>query len=146
MTIRVSHLGLCVSDLDRSLRFYRDGLGFETVATFDIGNEFGATLEVEGDVAMASHHVRRDGLTIELMAYTSPAPTGVPSNSRGQLGFTHLSFTVDDVDATAARLVDCGGSIVDATRTAFDGLGEFLFVADPDGTRVELMRLGGGAG
>ena len=42
MTVSFSHLGICVSDLERSLRFYRDGLGFELVASHRVGDEFGA--------------------------------------------------------------------------------------------------------
>ena len=50
-----------------------------------------------------------------------------------------------DVDAVAARLVEHGGTVLDATRYSL-ALGEgrsndFVFVADPDGVRVELMKL-----
>jgi catechol 2,3-dioxygenase-like lactoylglutathione lyase family enzyme len=34
---RFSHLGLCVADLERSLRFYRDGLGFRERSSLDVG-------------------------------------------------------------------------------------------------------------
>ena len=40
MTLSFSHLGICVSDLDRSLRFYCEGLGFELVASHRVGEEF----------------------------------------------------------------------------------------------------------
>jgi lactoylglutathione lyase len=62
-----------------------------------------------------------------------------------QLGLTHLSFRVDDVAATAARVVELGGSIVESSRTTIDLGGtalEFLYCTDPDGVRVELMDLG----
>ena len=41
MTHSFSHLGICVSDLERSVRFYCEGLGFEPVATHQVGAEFG---------------------------------------------------------------------------------------------------------
>ena len=147
MHLSVSHFGLCVSDLQRSLRFYCDGLGFESTTTFEVGNEFAHTLEVDGDVAVTSHFIARDGVSIELLHYRSPGVHGAPSESRNQLGFTHLSCNVDDVEAVAAKLVDCGGTIVDSTRTTMklpDGsVNDFVFIADPDGARVELMQLAG---
>ena len=62
--VAISHVGLCVSDLERSLRFYCDGLGFEPGARFEVGSDFGPTLEVAGDVAVTSQFVVRDGCSI----------------------------------------------------------------------------------
>jgi catechol 2,3-dioxygenase-like lactoylglutathione lyase family enzyme len=136
-----SHLGLCVENLERSLRFYCDGLGFEKAEGFAIGNEYRAALEVEGEVVLTSQFIRRGTLAIELLAYRSPGAIGVPSTRRNQLGFTHLSFIVPDVDAATRSLVACGGRLVSGTRT---GAGDrnamqIVFLADPDGVRIELM-------
>ena len=84
-----------------------------------------------------SQFIELPGLKIELLAYRTPAPSGEPSTSRGTLGMTHMSFYVDDVDASAARLVELGGTIITATRASL-GV-EIVFLADPDGARVELM-------
>ena len=137
-----SHLGICVADLDRALRFWCDGMGFEKAEVFDVGAEFGAALEVEGEVSVTSQFVRRGAMAIELLHYASPGVIGEASKRRNQLGLTHLSFVVDDVDAAAAHLVANGGEILPDTRF---GAGDptsiqILFVAAPDGARVELMR------
>jgi catechol 2,3-dioxygenase-like lactoylglutathione lyase family enzyme len=139
-----SHLGVCVSDLDRSLRFYTEALGFEESSSFDVGPEFGRLMEVDG-VQLRSRFVRRDSTSIELLCFDQPGHVG-PAERRpvNQLGLTHLSFKVDDVDATAAAVERCGGTVVPDTRTTFgegDGLLDFVYCTDPDGTRVELMRL-----
>jgi len=136
-----SHLGVCVASLERSLRFYCDGLGFAKAETYAVGNEYRAGLEVEGDVDLVSQFIRREGLALELLAYRSPAAFGRPSARRNQLGYTHLSFVVADVDAAARHLVACGGTLLPETRT---GRGDpaavqIVFVADPDGVRIELM-------
>jgi len=137
----VSHIGLCVSDLERSLRFYCDGLGFTAVERHAIGNEFADALEVARDVVLTSQFIRREGMAIELLYYESPAPDGAASTSRSRIGLTHLSFIVDDIDAAVDRLVDCGGTLLEATRTKQPGI-DLVFLADPDGVRVELMQMG----
>jgi catechol 2,3-dioxygenase-like lactoylglutathione lyase family enzyme len=136
-----SHLGLCVADLDRSLRFYCEGLGFEASGSFDLddtampGLERG--LELPSPVELTSTFIELRTMKIELLSYRNPQPHGAPSVDRAQLGYTHLSFYVDDVDAAAARLVECGGTRIESTRASI-GI-EIVFLADPDGARVELM-------
>jgi catechol 2,3-dioxygenase-like lactoylglutathione lyase family enzyme len=146
--LSLSHLGICVSDLERSLAFYRDALGFELVGEHRVGEEFGPLMEVD-DVRLESRMIRRDGVTLELLAFESPGCVG-PAERRpmNQLGLTHLSLRVDDVDAVAAAIESAGGSVVEGTRSTFD-FGEahldFLYCTDPDGVRIELMDLPGPA-
>ena len=138
-----SHIGLCVSDLAASTRFYVEGLGFEAADGFEIGTHFGPALEVEGDITLTSQFIKRDDLSIELLGWQVPRPVGTPVTTRHTLGLTHLSFLVPDPPATAQRLVDLGGTLLESTWTAYAPGGEprdIVFLADPDGTRVELMR------
>ena len=146
MTAGFSHVGVCVSDLERSLRFYVDGLGFEAAESWSIGSEYGRLMELP-DVELTSQFLRRDGASIELLSYASPGIVG-PAERRpvNQLGLTHLCFRVDDVDDVAARLVALGGAVHEHTRTTFpdpngDPQLDFVYCTDPDGTRIELMRL-----
>ena len=146
MTVSFSHVGVCVSDLERSLRFYGEGLGFELVASHHVGQEFAALMEVEG-VDLESRMIARDGMTIELLSFTAPGHSGGPGRRpMNQLGLTHFSLRVDDVEATASSIEALGGSVVRGTRTPFD-LGEsrldFVYCTDPDGVRIELMDLPG---
>jgi catechol 2,3-dioxygenase-like lactoylglutathione lyase family enzyme len=134
-----SHFGLCVRDLARSLRFWCDGLGFTAAERFEIGDEFGAALEVEGRVDCISQFIRKDAVAIELLAYRAPGAIGAPSARRNQLGLTHFSLYVDDLAAAAQHLVACGGKPLPATRAENASI-ELLFVEDPDGVRVELMH------
>jgi len=139
--IEPSHVGLCVSDLEASLRFYCDGLGFAIAESYALDDTavpgLANALEVTSPVIVQSQMITKGGLKIELLAYTSPPATGTPSQSRGHRGLTHLTFVVADVDSVAAHLVECGGTILASTDVSV-GV-RLLFLADPDGTRVELM-------
>jgi catechol 2,3-dioxygenase-like lactoylglutathione lyase family enzyme len=85
MPTTFSHFGLCVSDLDRSMRFYCDGLGFEPAIQYEVGADFADTLEISGDVAVVSQFIARDGVSIELLHYTKGGVTGSPSATRVEL-------------------------------------------------------------
>jgi lactoylglutathione lyase len=138
-----SHFGICVSDIERSVRFYCGGLGFARAEQYELTSDqapgLDRSLEVAGLVGMASQFIHNAGMRIELLTFTTPAATGTPSHHRNQLGLTHLSFFVDDVDAAAQRLVEFGGTILPDTRSN-PGI-EIVFLADPDGVRIELMAL-----
>ena len=134
-----------MSDLDRSLRFYCDALGFEKAESHVIGQEFARLMDLP-DVAVTSQFIRKGATAIELLAFTEPAPFGNGERRAvNQLGLTHLSFRVGDVEATAAKVVEMGGAIVEASRTTIDFGGtplQFVYCTDPDGVRIELMDLG----
>ncbi len=143
--ISVSHIGICVSDLDASLRFYCEGLGFVEGASHDVGQEFAALMEVDG-VRLRSRMIARDGVTIELLGFDAPGVTGDGSRRpMNMLGLTHLSLRVGDVEGTAATIEALGGTVVRETRTTFafgESTLDFLYCTDPDGVRIELMDLG----
>jgi catechol 2,3-dioxygenase-like lactoylglutathione lyase family enzyme len=140
-TYSPSHAVICVSDLERSVRFYCEGLGFELAERYDLDSEqlpgLDKGMEVERPICVASQMIVSGPMKLELLYYPGRPPRGTPSTSRGLLGLTHLSFYVDDVDSAAARLVEYGGAMVDGTRVDV-GI-PLVFLTDPDGTRVELM-------
>jgi catechol 2,3-dioxygenase-like lactoylglutathione lyase family enzyme len=141
MSEAFSHFGICVSDLDRSIRFYCEGLGFEPTVQHQVGEEFAQLMEVDG-VALRSQFLRRDGLSIELLYYDAPGHIGEPVRRPvNQLGLTHLNFRVDDVDAVAERLRSLGATVLEHTRTTFSPEMDFVYCTDPDGVRIELMKL-----
>ena len=141
-----SHFGICVSDLERSLRFYCDAFGFEKAESHEIGQEFARLMDLP-DVAVTSQFIRKGETAIELLAFIDPAPFGDGARRAiNQLGLTHLSFRVGDLEAAAAKVVELGGAIVETSRTTIDFGGtplEFVYCTDPDGVRIELMDLGG---
>jgi glyoxylase I family protein len=117
--------------------FYCDGLGFERGERFHLTRQIA---EVDPPVDVISQFIHLGGHRIELLDYASPGPIGEPHTRRNQLGLTHLSFIVDDVEGRAGHLQAAGGTILQDTRNPDEDESlRILFVADPDGNRIELM-------
>ena len=142
MIQRLSHFGLCVADLERSLRFYCEGLGFQQAGALDVAGEPSATLLELPGVALRARWLERDGFRLELLHYPAPGATG---DGRGRAmnerGYTHLSFRVADLDATLAALRAAGERVLDETIIRIPAVqAAACFIVDPDGQLIELVQ------
>jgi len=135
-------MGICVTDLERSLRFYRDVLGCEEVGRMDVAGPAVDRLNGLEGVSARTIYLERDGWRLELMAFDAPAYDGATGpRPMNRPGLTHLSFRVDDLDAVLADLEDAGGSLLPATRIDMEARGTRVIMAlDPDGLRLELIE------
>jgi len=142
--IRVSHTGVCVTNYERSLRFYTEGLGFVPVEGWPVGGRgFAALAEVEPPMKGRVQILSKHGVRIEIIGWTTPPAEGTPLTARNHVGLTHLSFYVDDLSAVEARLVALGATVLEDTRLHIDvpdGQLDMVFLADPDGVRIELVQ------
>jgi catechol 2,3-dioxygenase-like lactoylglutathione lyase family enzyme len=127
--MRIQHVGLVVSDLDRSRRFYAEALGLEEVPrppnfTFD-----GAWF-------------RFGGTEIHLLAEAhTTGGAGQPDAGPGAAkGMTHhLAFEVDDVAAACERLAENAVALEGGPMPRGDGFVQ-VFFRDPDGYVLELFQ------
>lgn len=138
-TVTFSHIGICVSDLGRSTRFYTEALGFVLSHSVEAGAPFDTLAELPG-LKLHASFLKRDGITIELLYHEHPVAVG-PAERRpmNQLGLTHLAFTLDDISQVADRIVKHGGRVYPHTKVN-NRAGDFMFCTDPDGTRIELWQ------
>lgn len=142
--VRLSHRGICISDLETSERFYRDALGFVEEADYGIieGPDMDQTMEMTGVRLRAKMFRHESGPRVELMQFLHPMAQGArEKRSTLQYGLVHLSFYVDDIDVAAQKIRDAGGTVHDHTRVQ-NGEGGIilLYCTDPDGVRIELMQ------
>jgi glyoxylase I family protein len=143
--LRLGHLGLCVSDMERSLRFYRDLLGFRPLSHVSVkGSEADKLLRLSG-VDQRTVFLERDGLRLALFAFASPKPVGDGEpRPMNQLGLAAIMLRVDDLDATLEPFRKAGVRILDDTYTAHPDFGsKLVFLCDPDGTLIELIQMPG---
>lgn len=119
----IHHVTLSVSDLDRSVAWYRDVLGFEEVRR----------LSADGlDKAM----LVRDGMVLTFCAHGAKAVPG-PFDER-RCGLDHLSFAVDGrevLERWAARL-DAAGAVRSEIKQATTG--DLIAFRDPDNIALEF--------
>ena len=143
---RLTHIGLGVSDLGRSLRFYRDLLGFRPVHELEVEGEPADTLLRLNDVKLRAAYLERDGVTLELLHFVRPPAPPPRRRPMHEHGLTHLSFRVADLDATLAALRAAGERVLDETliRVPTSGVAA-CFVTDPDGQLIELVQSRPGA-
>jgi catechol 2,3-dioxygenase-like lactoylglutathione lyase family enzyme len=143
--LRASHVGICVSDWKRSLRFYHDVLGFRYVDELEFrGEPIDTLLRLDG-VELRAVLLEREGVRIELRHYRSPGHVGGGTpRPMNELGMSHLSMHVDDLDALLAELARAEVEILSATRVDEPEAGtRAIFIADPDGTLIELAQRAG---
>jgi lactoylglutathione lyase len=133
-----NHVGQCVTDLERSKRFYCELFGFTLEREIKPPDESSAQLlSLTPPLAMTAAYLVRDGLVLELLHYGAPGQTqAFRERAMNEPGLTHLSLSVDDIDAVCARVGDYGGEVVASSH-----IGAAVFVRDPDGQRVELLPM-----
>lgn len=139
---RFSHLAIRVSDLARSRRFYRDVLGFRELTELSI--EGGPTAQLLGrpGLKLEAVFLERDGTQIELQRIDHEGSTERAGFVR--MGLAHFGLRVRDLDRVASDVVAAGGELIDDSRFRSADLGSHvLFVADPDGTYIELIEAPG---
>lgn len=144
-TKRLHHTGYTVSDLDRSVAFYRDLLGCEVIATQEKEGGYLAAIVGYPDAHVRMAHLRVPGgeHVLELFEYLSPAGGHADVEPRN-VGASHLCFVVDDLPALYERLRESAvTSFVSPPVDIDTGInrgGFALYLRDPDGITVELFQ------
>ena len=144
----ISHIAFCVSDIEKSLPFYRDALGMKVI--FDQVQD-----TTTGGLPHVYNQARKTRRTVHLEFGNSPLHLGMtthPGDSADgtpikldQVGISHFSFSVSDVKALAEELEAKGVPLaapMEVWTNAQGKMGSF-YVYDPDGILVQFD--GGGA-
>jgi methylmalonyl-CoA/ethylmalonyl-CoA epimerase len=129
--IRPLHLGISVSNLEESVKWYTEMLGFEPSKRLDLNG---------GAVRIAI--VEYQGLGIELIEVTDSATYPLawqgPGGQHRTQGIVHFAFLVDDLDATADVLKAKSAKFA-CDLTTLEGLGiRYFHIFDNEGNLIEF--------
>jgi lactoylglutathione lyase len=123
--VGIGHIAIRVKDIDRTLDFYRDKLGFKEMFRLDR----------DGRLWLMYLRVT-DTQYIELF----PEAAGDRAPGREANGLNHLCLEVDSLDGALAELSKVGVPIAREKQMGADGNLQ-AWIEDPDGNRIELMQM-----
>lgn len=144
--IAADHTGITVSNLERSLAFWRDVLGFEfshrAHQSGDMAEEITGVKGAELKLAVMK---APGGHKIELLEYLGPPNRKEDGGLRPcDVGHVHLALTVDNLEPLLERVARSGWKPAGEPQTLTHGPNagkRVIYLRDPDGTTIEFMQL-----
>jgi len=142
--IAADHAGITVSNLERSLEFWQNVLGFEfshrAHQTSEMASEITGVAGAELKLAVVK---APGGHKIELLEYLAPADRKKVDVRPCDVGSVHIAFTVDNLGAVLQKIAASGWKTAGKPQTLKSGPNagkRVIYVRDPDGTTIEFMQ------
>ncbi|MEO0490235.1 MAG: VOC family protein [Cyanobacteria bacterium J06659_2] len=142
----VPTVGMTVSDMEQSIRFYTEVLSFQKISDVEVHGRDYERLQGVFGVRLRRVELQLGDEVIELTQYLTPQGRPIPGDSRSNdLWFQHIAIVVSDMDAAYARLrqfnvqhVSTGPQTLPDSIPAAAGISAFYF-QDPDGHNLEII-------
>lgn len=147
MITSIAHIGLTVSNIERSVAFYKHTLKLEYLGEMKMGGpETAALFKKEGCEARVAYLKPKNstGPLVELIQFTSFAAQ-LHGSDLFETSISELCFAVDDIDAETARLKKLGIKLIsdpqtfDSTEYGF-GKSRAIYFYDPDENILEFIQ------
>lgn len=139
MPARLFHVGLTVSDLDRSLAFYRGVVGMEVRSVSEVDGDAFGRLTANPGARLRTALLEADGFQLQLVEYRAGGGQPLALDHR-HVGSPHLSFWVADAAALRQQLAGSAGvTVTSDLESVVPGVRSF-YVSDPDGVPVEFIE------
>ena len=139
-----AHTGVTVSNIDRSIAFYRDVLGFEVTDKIDCRGELFEQITGVSGAEIIVAYVKAPGHTLELLQYTRPDDRVRCTARPCDPGALHLAFRVRNIEGVIAAVRQAGVTPVNPViPEVADGPAKGLkaiYTKDPDGILIEFME------
>jgi catechol 2,3-dioxygenase-like lactoylglutathione lyase family enzyme len=140
-----NHVGITVSDIAESARFYaRFGFGPEEPTPVPCTDQWIKTMSGFPEAELKIAWLELDGITLELLQYDRPAGGKSTPLATKDAGSAHVAVGLDDVESEYARLTSEGVQFRSAPITVPDGQWagiKAVYAIDPDGNTVELIQM-----
>ena len=143
--ISADHTGITVENLERSLAFWRDMLGFELSHTAHQTGELARKITgVTGSEIKLAVLKTPSGHKIELLEYLAPPDRKHSELRPCDVGHVHVALLVDDLDAVLDKIAASGWKASgkpQILKTGPNAGKRVVYVRDSDGTTIEFMEL-----
>ena len=134
------HVGITITNIEESLKFYRDILGFEVVKIMDESGEHIDNFSALTGIKVKTIKLKdKLGGMVELLKYYSH-PQDPIVHDITHIGCSHIALTVENLDNLVAQITDSGYIVNSEPQYSPDGNVKFTFCKGPDGVLVELVE------
>ena len=150
MITAIDHLNIVVADLERSVLFYTELLGFRLMKEAQLEGEWSDRIVgLKGVKGQVAYVVAPGGEPrLELLHYETPSGENPDANNQANtIGLRHFAMRVDDIVAMTAKLRAAGVDVVSDPVKVPHGVvnhdqGEktLVYFRDPDGVVLELAQ------
>ena len=143
MIKEVRHVGITVTNMEQSLKFYRDILGFKIQREMDESGSYIDNMLALDDVKVKTVKMsanNSDGTLIELLQFFSH-PNKVENSKITRIGTSHFAITVENLDKIYLKLKNAGVKFNAPPQLSPDKYAKVTFCFDPDNTLIELVEV-----
>ena len=141
MILEIRHAGIVVEDLEKSLSFYRDKLGFSIVKRMVEKGEFiDQILGFQKLEIITVKMALQNGQMIELLDYGAHKKEVAPK-AINDSGLTHLALTVENLESVYKQFTADNINFISKPKISPDKYAKVAFCAAPEGTYIELVEV-----
>ena len=137
------HIGVVVSDLDRSMDFYQNVMGMKKVNLYDVKSDFAQRSGLSGGIPFKAEVLKIEdapGATEwKLMSFSKPAQHPQQKWIQDDTGMQYITFQVNSLKPFLERFEKHNVELLGETPTPLNEELSFVLVQDPDGTFVEVI-------
>jgi catechol 2,3-dioxygenase-like lactoylglutathione lyase family enzyme len=138
-----NHTSFTVSNLDRTVAFFTEALGFELISRAPRDSAIIERITGVKGAQLDVAYVQGPGHRLELIQYLAPAEKGRVRSQPCDTGFAHIAYDVDDIDAAVAASKPHGvlpiGDPVAIDKGPNKG-GRVVYLRDPDDVTIEYIE------
>jgi glyoxylase I family protein len=140
MITGISHVGISVANLERSIEFYRDLLGLRVIQEVPMrGPNYDAIMGLKGTDGRIAV-LRTGNLELELLEFKPPSRPAERERHVSDQGISHFAFFVEDAAGLYARLQAAGVRLHSALVYFASCATTAVYFCDPDGNFIEMLQ------
>ncbi len=140
MKISLRHTGIVVDDLNESIKFYCDFLGFEILVQQNESGDFiDAILGYSNTEVITTKMKDQKGNLLELLDFQNPAKISTIKKI-SNIGLTHIALTVSNIEKLYKKLKKENIKFISDPKISKNGFAKVAFCQAPEGTYIELVE------